>query len=264
MIKNFKHGHRMISLVVLVVMLSVGVSVLTAGEEKKTEPAKLYHYVGGKVWMETYAPDGQVHKKNLAEEQLWVGKNEIAEVSYPRLTYLNTEKNQLILADLKNRIYVSTSLPVKLENIYTKKKLAQLQKEKRSGKVKKLKETREILGRKCQGYMFKSRTQKADGSIETVETTVWATTDVPFDLKIYYRLLDSLRIVYNRDEKSRRQLKKIKGIQLMLEYPQVNQGKKSKIISASMEISKKSPPYPGIDALIKTEGFRKVEKFGEE
>jgi hypothetical protein len=169
----------------------------------------------------------------------------------------------LILVNLKKRIYVSTSLPLKLENIYTKKKLSELQKEKRTGKVKKLRQTREVLGRKCKGYIFNAQTQKADGSMEKSSTTVWATTNVPFDLKIYYQLLESLRIVYNRDEKSRKQLRKIKGIQLLLESPQVRQGKKIKYISEAVEISKKIPPYPGIDALIKAEGLKKVERFGE-
>lgn len=260
MIKKFKQGHRIILMVALVVMLTVGVFAINTGEEKKTEPAKLYYYVGGKVWMEIYDPGGQVQRKDLSTEQLWVGKNEIAELAYPRVTYLNTEKNQLILIDLKNRIYVSTTLPLKLENIYTEKKLSELRKEKRTGKVKKLRQTREVLGRKCKGYIFEAQTQKADGSIEKSNFTVWTTTDVPFDLKIYYQLLENLRIIYNR---ARKQLRKIKGVQLLIEQPQVQKGKKVKYISEAVEISKKTPPYPSIDALIKAEGLKKVERFGE-
>jgi hypothetical protein len=264
MIKKLKQGYHITLIVALIMMLSIGVFAINTGQEKKTEPTNLYYYVGGKVWMETSDQDGQVQRKKLVEEELWVGRNEIAEVSFPRLYYLNAEKNQLTLIDLKKRIYVTTTLPIKLENIYTKKKLSELEKEKRTGKVKKLRQTREVLGRKCKGYIFKAQTHKADGSIEKSNTTVWATTDVPFDLKIYYQLLENLRIIHNRDKKSRKQLKKIKGIQLLVQLPQVQQGKTIKYISEAVEISKKTPPYPGIDALIKAEGFKKVERFGEE
>jgi hypothetical protein len=264
MIGKFKQGQRIILMVALVMMVAVGVFALNTGQEQTTEPTEVYYYVGSKVWMETYDQEGQAQRKDLAEEQLWVGENEIAEFSYPRVTYLNAGKNQLILVDLKKRIYVSTMLPLKLENIYTEKKLSELQKEKLTGKVKKLRQTREVLGRKCKGYIFKAQTQKADGSIEKSNTTVWAATNVPFDLKIYYQFLENQRIVYNRDKKLRKQLKKIKGVQLLLEFPQVQNEKKVKYISEVVEISKKAPPYPTIEALIKAEGLKKVEKFGEE
>jgi hypothetical protein len=183
------------------------------------------------------------------------------EVSGARITGLNTEKNQFILIDLKNRTYVSTQLPVKLENIYSKEKLLKLQKKKRTGKVKSLKMPREILGLKCKAYKYTTKTTKENGTIEQNEITVWASTKVPFDLKKYYQWLECSRVIANRDKKERRQLKKIKGIQMRIEGLLNQKGKPEKYISEVVEISKKAPPVASIDALIKAQRLTKKERF---
>ncbi len=118
------------------------------------------------------------------------------------------------------------------------------------------------MGLKCKAYKFTTKTRKESGDIQWNYTTVWATTKVPFDLKNYYRLLECLRTVYNRDKKERKQLRKIKGIQLRIESPQIQKGKRVKYISETVEISKKVPQYSSIDALIKDMGLTKKEKIG--
>jgi len=213
--------------------------------------------------METYDKDNTARTKKLYDEQLWVGENDIAEVSGGRITYLDFQKNQAVLINLQNRTYVTTQLPIKLENIFTQKKLSELQKEKRTGKVKKLKKPRNIMGLKCKAYQFTTKTRKENGDIKWDRTTVWASTKAPIDLEKYYRLLGCLRTVYNRDKKERKQLKKIKGLQLRIEMPQIQNGKRVKYITETVEISKKVPPYPNIDALIKAMDLTKKEKFGK-
>ena len=163
--------------------------------------------------------------------------------------------------DLKNQIYVTTQLPLKLENIYSKEKLQKLQKQKSSGKVKPLKDTREILGRKCKAYKFTTKTTKENGTIEKNELTVWATTKVPFDLEKYYRLLECSRVIANRDKQERQELEKIKGIQLRIEGHLNQKGKRQKFISEVVEISKKVPPVGSIDELINAQGLTKKERF---
>lgn len=254
------HYHKWLT-VVLVLTLTVGTLVFANGKEQQSEPSKPYYYVSGKVMIETYDKGNLAQSKKLFDEELWVGEKDIAEVSGGRITYLNFEKNQAVLINLRNRTYVTTQLPVKLENIYTEKKLAELKAQKRTGKVKRLKMSREIMGLKCKAYKFTTKTRNKNGDIQWNYMTVWASTKVPFDLKNYYRLLACLRTVSNRDKKERKQLRKIKGLQLRIESPQIQKGKRVKYISETVEISKKVPPYSSIDALIKTMGLTKKEKF---
>lgn len=259
-----RHYHKWFA-VALVLVLTVGTSAFTKSRkqaEQKSGPSESYYYVGGKVMMETYDKDNTARTEKLYDEKLWVGENDIADVSAGRITYLNFETNQAVLINLQNRTYVTTQLPVKLENIFTEKKLAELQKAKRTGKVTKLKKPLEIMGLKCKAYLFTSKTRKENGETQWNRTTVWTATKAPFDLKNYYRLLEVLRTVANWDKKVHKQLRKIKGLQLRNELPQIQNGKRIKYITETVEISKKAPPYTDIQALIKTMGLTKKEKFG--
>jgi hypothetical protein len=139
--------------------------------------------------------------------------------------------------------------------------LLKLQKQKRTGKVKPLKKTREIMGLKCKTYKFTTKTTKENGNIQQDEITVWASTKVPFDLKKYYQWLECLRIVSNRDKKERQRLEKIKGLQMRIEGLLNRKGKRQKYISEVVEISKKVPPVASIDELINNQGFTKKERF---
>lgn len=259
-----KKYHCKLLSMALVLVLTIPVLCFANGREQKTGPAEMFHYVASKVKMETYDKDNLARTTDLGTDELWVGEKEIVEVSGERIFYLNTEKNQLILIDLKNRTYVTTQLPVKLENIYSKKKLLKLQKQKRTGKVKPLKMPREIMGLKCKAYKFTTKTTKENGTIQQDEITVWTSTKMPFDLKKYYQLLECMRVIANRDKKERRQLEKIKGLQLRIEGLLNQNGKRQKYISEVVEISKKIPPVASIDELINNQGLTRVERFDQE
>ena len=257
----FKKHHGNFLSMALVLMFTMAALSFGNGQEQETEPAEMFYYVASKLKMETYGDDNLAQTQDLGTEELWVGEKEIAEVSGGRITYLNTEKNQLILMDLKNRTYVTTQIPLKLGNIYSKEKLLELQKQKRTGEVELLKETREIMGRESQTYKFYTKTTKENGTIEQNEITVWASVKVPFDLGKYYQLLECMRVIANRDKQERQQLEKIKGIQLRIEAPLNQKGKRQKYISEVVEISKKVPPVASIDELINAEGLTKKERF---
>ncbi|UCH93460.1 MAG: hypothetical protein JSV88_24755 [Candidatus Aminicenantes bacterium] len=257
----FKKYHCKFLSMALVLMLTMAALSFANGQEQKTEPAEMFYYVASKVKIEIYDGDNLARTQDLGTEELWVGEKEIADVSGERILYLNTEKNQLILIDLKNRTYVTTQLPVKLENIYSKEKLLKLQKQKRTGVVKPLKKTREIMGLKCKAYQFTTKTTKENGTGEQNVITAWASTKVPFDLKKYDQLLECLRVISNRDKKERRQLEKIKGLQLRIEGFLNQEGKRQKYISEVVEISKKVPPVSSIDELISAQGLTRIERF---
>ena len=257
----FKKYHSYFLSMTLVLMFTMAALSFASGQEQETGPAEMFYYVASKVKMETYDENNLARTQDLGTDELWVGEKEIAEVTGGRIFYLNTEKNQLILMDLKNQTYVTTQLPLKLENIYSQEKLQQLQKQKRTAEVELLKETREILGLECQTYKFYTKTTKENGTIEQNELTVWASTKVPFDLGKYYQLLECMRVIANRDKEERQQLEKIKGIQMRVEGSLNQQGKRQKYISEVVEISKKVPPVSSIDELISAQGLTKIERF---
>jgi hypothetical protein len=257
----FKKYHSYFLSMVLVLMLAVAALSFAGGQEQEAGSAEMFYYVASKVRMETYDENNLARAQDLGTDELWVGEKEIAEVTGGRIFYLNPGKNQLIILDLKNQTYVTTQLPLKLENIYSQEKLQQLQKQKRTAEVEQLKETREILGLECQTYKYYTKTTKENGTIEQNELTVWASTKAPFDLGNYYQLLECMRVIANRDKEERQELEKIKGIQMRIEGSLNQQGKRQKYISEVVEISKKVPPVSSIDELISAQGLTKIERF---
>ena len=95
----FKMHHSKFLSMFLVLVLAMAALSFASGPEQETEPAEMFYYVAHKVRLETYDDNNLARTQDLGTEELWVGKREIAEVSGGRLTYLNTEKNQLILID---------------------------------------------------------------------------------------------------------------------------------------------------------------------
>ena len=257
---KFKLHYQGFSRTVLV-MLSILCVWTLFGQEESTESSKTCNYIRSQVKTEFYGEDNSLQSKEVGIDELWTRENEAAQLSNQRVSYLNTGTNQLIIIDLQFNAYISTSLPLKLENILQEGKLLEYQKETITGTVTPLKETRVILGLKCQGYQV-TMIRKKPGSDPTQDKmTVWATTDVPFDIKPHDQLLDNLRILYNRDEKLRGELKTIKGLQMRIENPRTRDGKEITYISEVVEISRKLPPYNNIDEFVKAKGLIKVEKL---
>jgi len=259
MIQSKKQFHTYL-LPVFIVLMLISANRIIFGQTGKQENPDMWYYVKSNVTMVVYGDNNAIETKNMGSEEIWIKENEVADVSSQDVTYLNTLTNQLVIVDLRTRTYMTTSIPLKLEDIFTAERLAARQKEINTGAVKKLKNPREILGIKCNCYQV---TMKRSPDAKANILMVWASEKVPFDFKLFDRLLEYKRIIYNRDEKLRKELRKIKGFQLRIENPGIVDGKKVNYISEVVEISKKTPPYKTIEDLLKSEGFTKTVKLSK-
>ena len=101
-----------------------------------------------------------------------------------------------------------------------------------------------------------------EGSEKHQEHTlkIWATTEVSHDLALYDKLLLILRKIYNRSDLYRRELEKIRGLQLNMEFFPWGEHTKKRMIEKVADY--REVPYSE-DFFSLPKGYAKKEKLAE-
>lgn len=120
-------------------------------------------------------------------------------------------------------------------------------------------DSRRFLGRRCRAYDVESwRTRGGGEIIDPERYTVWSTTDVPFDVRLFDALLMNVRLIYNRDVDFRKELEVIRGLQMRLEARLGNFIRSQKVIDEVVGITEAVPPPGTFEA---PETYRRVERL---
>ena len=194
------------------------------------------------------------HVRDLPKSQLGVDveKNFIPKYVVPK------EKKKVVLLNHKVKTYIETDLPLDMSKIISDDVKSWFKTRRSTGTVKETEETKKIMGKECKAYEVVSKEMHGDVVLRRQVITVWATTDLSFDLKMHELMLENLRKMFNRDEKYRKELKKIKGIQMRLETTQKHNGNTVRHVDEIVEISDKEPPE---DAYSVPSKYTKKEKL---
>ena len=127
-----------------------------------------------------------------------------------------------------------------------------------TGTVKEKGEKKQIGKFKCRGYEINSYLVFEGNRENETDSTIWVTTDVPFDWKQYSKMYTNLRKLSNFGDKLINELEKIKGFPIITELFFYPKGFSVKSTSEVIVISKKKPPA-GIYSV--PEGYTKKEKL---
>jgi beta-lactamase regulating signal transducer with metallopeptidase domain len=181
---------------------------------------------------------------NVAET--WIGNQKVVYSekgdNYNRKVILDLEKNSIVFINHRAKTYVEATLPLDRSSILSEELKWQHLERPTSGRIDKTNKTRLIKDKKCDEYDVVYWDMRGEKRFNRRAFKVWATTDVPFNLNLYYQMLMNLREVGNRDKTLRNELKKLKGIQMKLEM------KSSRFIFSKMyiteltELTRKEPP----------------------
>ncbi len=158
-----------------------------------------------------------VHTQLMAVSETWIGDDIIAGTENRRTVIVDRRRQRLTYIDHKHQTWVETPLPLDPPNVFCEHSLSTYHKIRSSGEVIPTSKSRRILGRKCRQYGVHS--WRVGGGRVSNESwiTVWASTDVPFDLSLHDVMLYNMRVIYNRDAVYRSELEKIEGLQMGLE-----------------------------------------------
>lgn len=210
------------------------------------------------VWREEYSEGKKIGSEKEGTNELWIGKSRVS-YSVPGNTLIvDLDKNQFVFIHHKSKTYVEATLPLDMTNVLSERLQARFRTQKTTGTVKETGETMKIMEKECKAYEVNMQELVGSVAVRDSVITVWATTDLSFDWKGMDTLMENLRKIHNRDEKLRNELKKIKGIQMLLESAAEEGGAALKYVEKVVEMSEKEPP-PSVYSV--PPGYEKREKI---
>jgi hypothetical protein len=197
----------------------------------------------------------------LSSNTIWVGENKIVFKEKTRTLILDREKGVFFYVIPRARTYVETRLPFEVSMVLPVEEIWKRKYRGSTGTVEPKGKSKKFLGLESQEYEVTSWFYDGDIRKAEREFTVWATTDVPFDIGLYHNMLEILREIHNRNEVYREELRKIKGLQMYLDYSEGSWLGGKKVVTEILEI-KEMPPPEGIYEV--PDGYTRKSELEEE
>jgi len=199
---------------------------------------------------------GPGSERDRPSSVLWFGGGKIRYAYHGLVFIVDENEGVFIVINQRRKTYIRTSLPLDMKAICSEQLRLRFEGIRETGAVEEAGETTKILDRECQGYTVKLWQEYKGEKAGHKTGTVWATRDVPFDWKRLNRLLENLRVYYNRDARCRKELNKIQGFQMGWDM----KSPRGETIMAQriVKIARETPP-PGTYAV--PEGYTRREKL---
>jgi hypothetical protein len=194
-------------------------------------------YIKSVVHTDAFEMMGQKQPAKDEVSEQWLGDNKMVNISGDRCMIVNMGKKIMYIVNHKDKTYVEATLPLDMAKLLPKDQAQMLNMMKMTVKVTPNGQTKKVGQWNCAGY-------DVDMSMMMMQMkmVVWATTDVPFDWKIFSDLYSNISKLQFMDDNSIKEFMKIKGHQIASEMTMNMMGANMKINSQVTEISKKAAP----------------------
>jgi len=215
-------------------------------------------YVKQKLYTDGYYYGGVNRPAEDTENEIWIGKKKMASFTKNRMTILDMEKNRAFIINRNAKTYSETPLPLDLSTLVESNLVPRLQATQYTGTIKETGKTKKIGKYECRGYEINTYIIYEGDRVNETDTTLWTTSDVPFDVETYRRLSITQQKLRNYNDAFIDELKKIEGFVIAREALFYPKGFSVKSTAAVVEISQKDPPA-GIYSV--PAGYTKKEKL---
>jgi len=177
-------------------------------------------------------------------EEGWHAGNKVALIEEGRTFILDKEKNRFLFLNRNRRTYLEVPLPVSRATAFSPELARFFEERKTSGRVESLGETRQILGRMCNGLRLINWSAYGDEQTDRAENIVWTTSDVPFNVAVFDEALVNTRLlVSNKDEALLREMQqRMKGYQMGIEQDTGRFPRQKRYVMRVVEIAEKIAP----------------------
>jgi hypothetical protein len=196
--------------------------------------------------------------EKLGRSELWLGDDRVSTQESGRQIILDRRQNQMIFIDHRAETFVKVPLPLDRKRMLSRS-ARQFQRDiKRECEVEDTGKTKKLLGRRCRKFVITGWPADEPRRSGPSTSTVWATTEVDFNLDLFQDYLELLRQLYNRAPSCRDELDRIQGIQMRIEMPNNHFPFGSKIVDQVMEIAREVPPP---SAYAPPEGYEEEDRI---
>ncbi len=195
-------------------------------------------YIKTKTHTDAFSVMGQSQPAKDETTEQWFGDDKFALISAEMASIVDLKKNVMYLINPKEKTYVETPLPLDIMKLFPPE-MAQMMSQmmKMTVTVTPNGQTKTIGQWNCSGY---------DVSIQMMmmpmKMTVWATTDVPFDLDKFAKMyVNVLKAQMRLDDAAVEEMMKVKGYWIATETTGEVMGAKMRSTTEVIEIAKKTP-----------------------
>jgi hypothetical protein len=195
-------------------------------------------YIKSKTHTDAFAVMGQNQPAKDETSEVWFGDDKFAMISPSTSVIVDLKKNALYMIFHSNKTYVESSLPFEFANIVDPQ-MAQMmaQMMKMTVTVTPNGQTKTIGQWNCSGYDV-----AINMMMMPMKMSVWATTDVPFDVEKFMKLYTNvIKASLRLDDAAVQEMLKVKGYWIASETNAEIMGAKMHNTTEVIEISKKSP-----------------------
>ncbi len=196
-------------------------------------------YVKTKTHTDAFAMMGQNQPAKDEVTEQWFNDDQFAVITPEMTIIVDVKKNTVDLINNKNKTYIESGMPFDFAKILDPQ-MAQMmgQMMKMTVTVTPNGQTKTIGQWKCQGYDVTMNMM-----MMPIKMTVWASTDVPFDLSKFQNLyMTVMKAQMRLDDASVKEFMKIKGYQISTDMSAEMMGAKMHTTNEVQEIAKKTPP----------------------
>lgn len=218
-------------------------------------------YIRQRVHTDSYYYSGVTTPAVDHVNEMWIGESKMALMTKNRVTILDMDHNRAFILIRNSKTYLETTLPLDLFKLVPEQLTSFLQANQYIGTVKDTGKTKKIGKWNCRVYEINSYIQYQEDRLNESDTTLWVSTDVPFDLKKYNDMNTNLHKLENFSDPFCIQLKKIKGFGIARESLFYIKGFSVKSTAAVIDITRRAPP-PGTYSL--PPGYTKKEALSLE
>jgi hypothetical protein len=194
-------------------------------------------YIKTNVRTDAFEMMGQKQPAKDEVTEQWVNDSQLFNKQGERVTILDMKKNVMYIVNLKEKNYVEAALPLDMAKLLPPEAASMASMMKMTVKVTPNGQAKKLGQWNCSGY-------DVDMSMMMMKMkmVIWASTDVPFDWKMFSKMYTNVSKMQFMDDASIAEFAKIKGFQIGSEMSMDMMGSKMKVTSQVVEISQKPAP----------------------
>lgn len=194
-------------------------------------------YIKTNVHTDAFEMMGQKQPAKDEVTEQWVNNSQLFNKQGERVTILDMNKNVMYIVNLKEKSYVETPLPLDMAKLLPPEAAQMASMMKMTVKVAPNGQSKKIGQWNCSGYDVDMNMMMMQ-----MKMIIWASTDVPFDWKMFSKMYTNVSKMQFMDDASIAEFAKIKGFQIGSEMSMDMMGSKMMVVSQVVEISQKPAP----------------------